>query len=73
MPQQEILPPLRDDRGRPPLEPSLWQRLAFMIGAAIIGAVALGLALIVFAFGLALSVGIAAFIIGAIILQRILR
>ncbi|SRR5258708_2703126 len=73
MPQQEILPPLDDARQRRPLEPTLWQRLAFMIGAVIIGAVALGLALVVFAFGLAVAVGVAAFILGAIILQRLLR
>jgi hypothetical protein len=72
MPQQEILPPLhRGHRRR--LEPTLWQRLAFALGAVVIGAVALGIAMLVFAFGLAIAAGVTAFILGAIILQRLLR
>ena len=71
MPHQEILPPLYRDHRRP--EPTLWQRLAFAIGAVTIGAVALGAALLVFAFSLAIAAGVAAFILGAIILQRLLR
>jgi hypothetical protein len=72
MPQQEILPPLhRDPRRR--LEPTLWQRLAFALGAIVIGAVALGVALLVFAFGLAIAAGVAAFVLGAVILQRLFR
>ena len=73
MPQQEILPPIDHGFRRQRLEPTLWQRLTFLVGALVIGAVALGIAMVVFAFGLALAAGVAAFILGAIILQRLLR
>jgi hypothetical protein len=73
MPQQEILPPLDHYRRQRPYTPTLWQRLAFTLGALVIGAIALGIALLVFAFGLALAAGVAAFILGAILLQRLLR
>jgi hypothetical protein len=72
MPQQEILPPLPNHTRRR-LEPTIWQRLAFALGAIVIGAVALGIALLVFAFGLAIAAGVAAFIVGALVLQRLLR
>jgi hypothetical protein len=73
MPEQEILPPIDRDRRYRPLEPTLWQRLAFALGAVVIGAVALAIAMLVFAFGLAIAAGVAAFILGAVILQRLMR